>query len=124
VQLNHGLFNFRQQLVRGYNQMGALLLHAGDTAGAIEYHRRALALAEDLMASSPSNVLSKRDLADTYEGLGKSIERQDRREAQSWYRKSLDIWNSWPGFAASSRMDVARRKQAEQAVARLDGSRS
>ncbi len=113
-------FNIRQKLVRAYNQMGDLLLESGDAAGAIEYHRRALALAEELSEAKPSNLLSKRDMADTYEALGKYYEARNLHEAQAWYRKSLDIWKGWPGFAVSSRMDVARRKQAEEAVARCD----
>jgi tetratricopeptide (TPR) repeat protein len=116
-------FNIRQKLVRAYNQMGVLLLESGDTAGAIEYHRRALALSEELMAAIPSNLLSKRDLADTFEALGEYYERQNLREARVWYQKSLDVWTGWPGIAASSRMDVARRRQAEEAVARCGAGR-
>jgi tetratricopeptide (TPR) repeat protein len=111
-------FAVRQRLVRGYNQMGSLLLDMGDAAGALEYRRRALALAEELAASIPSNLLSRRDLADTYEGLGRYYEGRDWRAARAWHQKSLDLWIAWPGFAVSGRMDQARRVRAEQAVAR------
>jgi len=113
-------FTAGQQLVRGYNQMGALLLEMGDAAGAMESHRQALALAEELASAVPSNLLSRRDLADTYEGLGKYYEGRDWQVARAWHQKSLEIWIAWPSFAVSSRMDVARRQMAAQAVARCE----
>ena len=113
-------FSVRQQLVRAYNQMGALLLDMGDAAGSVQYRRQALALAEELVSAIPSNLLSRRDLADTYEGLGKYYEGRDWHEAREWHQKSLDFWTGWPGFAISSRMDLARRQKATQAVAHCE----
>jgi eukaryotic-like serine/threonine-protein kinase len=118
VQRDPWRFAVRQRLLRAYNQMAALRLDMGDAAGAIESHRRALALAEELASAIPSNLLARRDLADTYEGLGKYYEGRDWHEARAWHQKSLDIWIAWPGIAISGRMDQARRLSAEQAVAR------
>ncbi|SPE38659.1 hypothetical protein SBA3_2920009 [Candidatus Sulfopaludibacter sp. SbA3] len=42
----------------------------GALANSLEYRRKALALAEELASAIPSNLLARRDLADTCEGLG------------------------------------------------------
>jgi tetratricopeptide (TPR) repeat protein len=110
----------RQQLVRSYNQMGGLQLDMGDVAGALERYRQAQGLAEELASAIPSNLLSRRDLADTYEGLGLFYEGRDWRQARAWHQKSLVIWAAWPSFAVSSRMDRSRRERAERAVAQCD----
>jgi tetratricopeptide (TPR) repeat protein len=111
-------FPMRQQLLRGHNQMAGLLLEMGDTAGALAEHRQAVAMAEELAAAIPTNLLSRRDLADTYEAFGKYYEGREWAQARAWYQKSLDIWTAWPNFAKSSRMDRERRIKAEAAVAR------
>lgn len=117
-----GHFANRQQLLRGYNQMAALLFDLGEEDGAREQYRQALGLAEELAAAIPTNLLARRDLADTYEGLGKSFERRDDAQARIWYQKSLGIWTAWPRFAHSGRMDEARRRNVELALLRCGGT--
>ena len=111
-------FVLRQLLLRGDIQMAGLLLEMGDSAGALEQNRQAVALAEELAAAIPTNLLARRDLADAYEAMGSYFERRDRAQARAWYQKSLDLWTAWPRFAHSGRMDAARRLRAQQAVAR------
>ena len=112
-------FSFRQQLLLARNQMSELLFASGDRAAASEQDRQALALAEELAAGKPPNVQSQRDLADTYEALGRHAEHGNRAEALGWYRKSLAIWTEWPKLAPSTRMDRERRERGARAVARL-----
>jgi tetratricopeptide (TPR) repeat protein len=122
IQHDPSRFNVRQQLVRSYNQMGGLLLDMGDAAGASDRFREALALAGELASAIPSNLLSRRDLADTYDSLGRYYEGRDWSQARAWHQKSLDIWTAWPQFTVSSRMDVDRRGKAERAVARCEAA--
>jgi tetratricopeptide (TPR) repeat protein len=111
-------FTVRQQLLRGAIAMAGLLLDSGDSTGALEQSRQAVALAEELSAAIPTNLLARRDLADAYEALGRSNARRDRAEARRWYQKSLDVWTAWPRSAHTGRMDRDRRVKAEALVAR------
>jgi hypothetical protein len=111
-------FVLRQILLRGHIQMAGLLSAMRDDAGALEQNRQAVALAEELSAAIPTNLLARRDLADAYESLGRYFEHGDSAQARAWYQKSLDLWTAWPTFAHTGRMDQARRRQAQQAVAR------
>jgi hypothetical protein len=109
----------RQALLRSRNQMAGLLLEMDDRGRALTEYRQALAMAEQMASDHPANLVARRDLADTYEGLGSYYEREDRRQAREWYQKSLDIWTAWPGSAPTTRMDQAHREKAAQTVARL-----
>ena len=111
-----GHFVIRQQLLRGYNQMAGLLLANGDPDAAREQHLQAVALAEELAAAVPDNLVARRDLADTYEALGKYFEGRDRSQSRVWYQKSLDIWTGWPRIAHTGRMDETRRLAVRQLV--------
>jgi hypothetical protein len=73
-----------------------------------------------LATAIPSNLVSRRDLADTYEAVGKYYENRDWPQARAWHQKSLDIWTAWPQFTHSGRMDQARRIKAADAVARCE----
>jgi len=111
-------FVIRQQLLRGYNQMAALLLATGDVVAARAQHIQAVALAEELVTAVPGNLLARRDLADTYEAFGRYFEGRDWSQSRAWYQKSLDIWTDWPRLAPAGRMDKARRLNAQLFVAR------
>jgi tetratricopeptide (TPR) repeat protein len=113
-----GHFVLRQHLLRGYNQMAGLLLSTGDPAAALEQHLQAVALAEQLAAAIPDNLLAQRDLADTYEAFGKYFEHRDWSQARMWYQKSLDIWTGWPRIGHAGRMDQARRLNAQRLITR------
>jgi tetratricopeptide (TPR) repeat protein len=113
-------FSRHQNLLRAYTQMASLLLDLGDRHGALEHRQKALALAEAMVSSKPDNLVARRDLADTYEGLGRHYEGEDRGQASEWYRKSLAIWTEWPSRAPSTRMDQVRRDRVSSRVARLE----
>jgi serine/threonine protein kinase/tetratricopeptide (TPR) repeat protein len=115
-------YALRQMILRGHNQMAGLLLATGDRAGAFDRHRQAVALAEQLEAAIPTNPVSRRDLADTYEAFGRFYERYDWPQARGWHQKSLEIWSAWPASFHSGKMDQTRRRQAEQAVARCSAA--
>ncbi len=116
----------RLWLLRIHNQIGELLLGSGDTNGAIEEHRQALRIVEELLPSHPEEPELRRDQADCFEGLGRVYaalgERQGRaeqwREARDWYQKSLDVWAHWTTWAASSVFNTRREEAASKAVAR------
>jgi len=113
-----GHFVLRQHLLRDYNQIAVLLAVTGDDQAALAQHRQAVALAEELVAAIPSNLLAHRDLADTYEAFGKYFERHDRSQSRFWYQKSLEVWTDWPRIAHTGRMDQGRRAAAQQLIAR------
>jgi hypothetical protein len=95
-------------LLRGYNGLASLLLATGDDPGALKQHLQAVALAEELAAAIPDNLLARRDLADTYEAFSKYLERHDQSQSRAWVQKSLAIWTDWPRIAHSGRMDQSR----------------
>jgi tetratricopeptide (TPR) repeat protein len=116
LERNPTHFVRRLDLLRSRNQLAGLLLEMGDRDGAMAEYRQALTMAEEMASAHPDHLLARRDLADTYEGLGRYYEREDRRQAREWYQKSLDIWTAWPG--SSTRMDQGHRDRAAKAVAR------
>ncbi len=113
-----GHFVLRQHLLRDYSQIAVLLAATGNDPAALEQHRQAVALAEELAAAIPSNLLARRDLADTYEAFGKYYERRDRSQSRFWYQKSMQIWMDWPRIAHTGRMDQARLARSQQFISR------
>jgi len=71
-----------------------------------------------LLSNVPDDPLVHHDLADCYEAIGHYFEGHDWVQARDSYQKSFDIWSSWTRYAKSTSMDVARRKQASEALAR------
>jgi tetratricopeptide (TPR) repeat protein len=107
--------NLRQTLLSIHQRMGTLFEEMSDRAAALESHRRALAVAED-MAKGPADPLVRRDLADCYENLGRCHEGYDWRQALAWYQKSLNVWTEWPNTPPSTRVDQMHRERAFRAV--------
>jgi tetratricopeptide (TPR) repeat protein len=103
-------------LVRARNRMAEILLARGDRARALEQHREALAIAESLTAAKSDHLLARRDLADTYEALGRYYETEDRPQAAAWYRRSLAIWSEW---SPSTPMDQRRRERVGRILSKM-----
>ncbi|HXS94561.1 MAG TPA: serine/threonine-protein kinase [Candidatus Limnocylindrales bacterium] len=112
-------FNRRQWLMRSQNQMADLLLEMGDREAALASRREALSAAEAIAAEHPGNLLCRRDLADTYEGMARYYAPSDPQQARGWYQKSLDIWTAWPGFAPTTVVDRSRRERVSAAMAHI-----
>jgi eukaryotic-like serine/threonine-protein kinase len=74
----------------GYVQWHRYYANLGDTAGALESHRKALAIREALAAKAPTNVEVRRDLAHSYVLVGDALAATgDQSGALESYRKSL-----------------------------------
>jgi tetratricopeptide (TPR) repeat protein len=120
VERNRSLTRLRQDLLRGENQLGALLLETGDAAGATAHHRQALAAVEELLRLHPADPLLHRDLADCYESLGRlSARTGDRTGAREWFRKSVEIWSQWARWGVSGAYNARRKDAAAMALTRL-----
>jgi len=120
VERNRTLIRLRRDLLRAENQLGALLLETGDSAGAMAHHRQALRAAEELLRLHPSDPLLHRDLADCYESLGRFCARTgNRAEAREWFRKSVEIWSQWARWGVSGAYSASRQDAAARALTRL-----
>lgn len=115
------------------NALGDALLEIKNFAAALENYRKALAIAEDLAAASPSDLYSLWHLAESYARFGKLYSTlasnpgdatakriESLRDSRTWHQKSLDIWNDWSGHAVSSVFDSTRRDEAARAVAQCN----
>jgi tetratricopeptide (TPR) repeat protein len=109
-------FNKRLDLIRARNQMAGILVARGDRVGALEQYRQMLSMGEAMVAAKPDHLLARRDLADTYEALGRYYETEDRQQAAAWYRKSLAIWSAW---TPSTRMDQRRREHVGRSLSKM-----
>lgn len=90
----------QDELATAYEKVGDIQgnpyrANLGDTPGAIENYRKALAIRERLSDGTPQGKLK---LADTYERLGESVEiTGDRTGALAAHRKALALRESLPG---------------------------
>ena len=110
----------RRELLWVDDQLAELLAETGKRSVALECYREAVALAEGLAQAQPSDLAVRRDLADTYEGLGRYFEARDWRQARDFHRKSLEIWNAWPHTPGAAHAAYGRRDRAARAVARCE----
>ncbi len=65
--------DFRRELVASHSRVGDLLSASGDTKGALEQHRLALALMEPLAAAAPTEVANLRQLGVAYQKLSNAL---------------------------------------------------
>jgi serine/threonine protein kinase/tetratricopeptide (TPR) repeat protein len=119
---------FQQELAVTLRAIGAERARAGDGAVAVAHLSRALTILTPLWQANPHKLMLLRDLADCYEERGNLSARQSHwAEARSWYRKSRDLWSTWPAIATSSQYDVTQSlrvtKLLNHAARKLVGQR-
>lgn len=112
--------------------LAEVLQAQGDFDGALTALQEALKFAEAEKAAKPDDVRALWRLADCYKRFGKHQEglatqaklpnerRAAYQQARDWYQKSLQLWNDWPRFAASSVFNTSRRETLAQWMARCD----
>jgi serine/threonine protein kinase len=88
--------NYRRALRGAYSWLGTFyglpnFLNQGDTAKAIEYARKALALAAEIAAQDAKNVQARSDLASCHGRLGDALAQSDPARATEHYRRDLTI---------------------------------
>jgi tetratricopeptide (TPR) repeat protein len=76
--------------------MGDVAADAGPATVALAQYARAIELGEEIRKRYPDDLSCHAVLADVYMQLGRlHAARGDLGEAAPWYRKSLEIWESW-----------------------------
>jgi len=112
----------QRELAAAYERVGdvrgeALAASLGDRAGALDSYNKALRIREALVAAMPRDVLSRRELAGSYNKLG--YELLDTNEAQrgiELLRKSLEIYSA---IAAEQPQDLAARRDLAKSYSDL-----
>ncbi len=107
---------------------GDILLHSGDSAGALGRYREALALAEAWNARQKSDARLLHELANCYEGLGRfyaakaarSRRVEDWRDAFVWHQQNYDIWRAGRDRAPATVYSTKREERAAAAVAECE----
>jgi tetratricopeptide (TPR) repeat protein len=105
-----------------YTEIGNVLMMRGDTTGALNSYREALAAAERLLMRAPSSLYLERDRADVLEAMGKYFLKlsldpnlkegaKAQFEAQARLQESLRIWQSWTQRKIGA--PYAARREAE-----------
>jgi tetratricopeptide (TPR) repeat protein len=108
----------RQNLGMALHTRAAHQLGTGNASGAEKDLERSRALLEPLYQQNPRKLTLLRDLADCYQGFGNlSASRSNWKQAQTWYQKSLDLWELWKQVGVSSVYDHQRRDVATRLVA-------
>jgi serine/threonine protein kinase len=113
--------------------LSGLLQEMGDSASAMDLGRQAMTLAEQEEQAEPASLYARWRLADSYAGLGKlhesialtpNFSSEQRlalhREACSWRRKALEVWDGWTQRGVSSVFNTTKREQAAQALAQCE----
>jgi serine/threonine-protein kinase len=110
----------RQYLGVALQTQGAHRLEMGDAGGVEKDLQRSLGLLELLYQQNPRKLMLLRDLADCYQGFGDlCASRSNWKQAQAWYRKSLDLWERWKRVGVSSVYDRQRGDHAASLVAQV-----
>jgi serine/threonine protein kinase len=93
-------------------------LGMGDAGEAERDLQRSLAILEPLYQENPHKLTLLRDVADCYQGFGDLFaSRSQWKEAQTWYQRSLDLWERWKQVGVSSIYDRQHRDLANRLVA-------
>jgi tetratricopeptide (TPR) repeat protein len=113
--------------------LSGLLQEMGSSDSALDLGRQAITLAEQEAQTEPASLYARWRLADSYAGFGKLHEAlaaapnkapdqrlNSRREACSWRRKALDVWDSWSQHGVSSVFNTTKREQADRALAQCE----
>jgi tetratricopeptide (TPR) repeat protein len=84
---------YRQELARSHNNLGALLTDLGRRPEAEQQHRQALALREQLAADSPAVPQYRQELAESHNSLGVLLTDLGRwPEAEEQHRQALALF--------------------------------
>ncbi|MGH9719527.1 MAG: hypothetical protein ACRD8O_04900, partial [Bryobacteraceae bacterium] len=76
--------------------MGDLAAGEGRAAVAVEQYEKAAAIGEGIRRQYPDDLSCHAVLADVYVSLGRlQSKRGEAGEAAGWYRRALDVWESW-----------------------------
>ncbi len=126
---------FRVDLLDSHNALAAALIDQGDLAGAKENYEKAVALAENLMLATPSDLRIRYKLADTYSNFGhyhttlatrlrtsSSEHIAHWQEARGWLNKSLGVWDGWGAHGVSSIFNISRREQVAHSLAQCEAA--
>jgi len=118
---------------RTYAVTGDLLLQQGDTDGALGHYRQAMEITEKLLMIHPRDPFLIRDKAFCYESFGqyhanyaaqRRLPRGRRiaaaREAITWYRRSLHVWDEWLAQGLATAYAAKRRNETIRALAQCD----
>jgi eukaryotic-like serine/threonine-protein kinase len=96
-QQSQGDISLQKELASAYERVGDVLgypyaANLGDVPGALQSHRKALAIRESLVASDPNDLQLQRDLAGNYMKIGQILEANGNfPEALIEVRKALPI---------------------------------
>lgn len=108
--------DLRRELAASYSRVGDLLSATGDTKGALDHRRTALAMMQSLAAAGPDDVANIRQLGVAYQKLGNSLGNPnypnigDPAGALEQLEKSADVFRR--GLAAHSSNAMFRRNLA------------
>ena len=95
-------------LATSLDGLGTVLQEKGDTAGALENRRRALAIREELARLDPDNAHYRRQVAFSHHNVGLSlVEAGDLASALANYRTELNLFES---LGAADPKDVQARR--------------
>jgi serine/threonine-protein kinase len=102
---------FRQELAVTLTALGSARGKLRDPAAGADLDR-ALAILTSLRQHNPRKLTLLRDLADCYEAMGNArTEAADWDGATAWYKRSRDLWDTWPSSAVTSVYDAGQRKR-------------
>ncbi|MEX0976108.1 MAG: protein kinase [Woeseia sp.] len=87
---------FRRELRLVYSWMGNLLggpasINRGEADAALQYHRKALAIAEELQAADPASGYARHDLAVSYERVGSALLQIDPQQSAAFHERALAL---------------------------------
>jgi eukaryotic-like serine/threonine-protein kinase len=111
VQVHQALFQSYEDII--FPLAGRDALNVGDSRQAQVYARKALAIAQMLVAMDKGNIQAQYDLALAYTAMGDSFRLTTPDLAAVWYRKSIDLTKRLaPLYGAGARHWLAIRDEA------------
>jgi eukaryotic-like serine/threonine-protein kinase len=89
----------------------------GDKKAALDYHRKALSIAEELSADDPKNAMFQHDLSLCYAKLGETLSESDPADAVDFYQKAIAINDRLLAVSPSEFRFLSRRALYSRGIA-------
>jgi tetratricopeptide (TPR) repeat protein len=108
----------------GTLQGGPNSINRGDAAAALEYHRKALAICEEIAAADPASGSARQDLAICYERMGSALLSDDPKQSAEFHGRALtlaaELLESSPDEFRFMRLRVTNLRKLAKALAAGD----
>jgi eukaryotic-like serine/threonine-protein kinase len=125
VALDETNVEYPDDLAESLMLTGESLVAAGNSAKAIEAFQEARAIREPIVSAHRQRIDYRRRLARLYTDMGNTlVALKNGNEAESWYRKALDLWSELQNQNALWAREINMPKEVAESLSRVRSANS